>query len=86
MSCALLRPPEPSFAWRPMSTTPDVTTILQRTTVALTQLHKLLQTAADLLANLHSMFLVHTHQVDPHLHATFPPLPTARRGREGIVV
>ena len=53
----------------------DLTTILQRTTVALTQLHRLLQTATDILSDLHSIYLAHTHQVDPHLHRTFPPLP-----------
>ena len=57
-----------------MSAHIDVTTIIQRTTVALTQLHQPFQTAADILQDLHSIYLVHTHQVDPHIHQPFPPL------------
>ena len=47
----------------------------QRTTIALTQLHRLLQQATDILANLHSLYLLHTGQVDAHFQRSFPPLP-----------
>ena len=55
----------------------DQVRLLHRTTIALSQLHRLLQQATDILANLHSIYLVHTQQVDPHFHRSFPPLPPA---------
>ena len=49
--------------------------LLQRTAVALSQLHHLLQQATDILADLHGLHLIHTGHVDPHFHRSFPPLP-----------
>ena len=49
--------------------------LIHRTTIALTQLHRLLQQATDILANLHNLYLLHTGQVDPNFQRTFPPLP-----------
>ena len=51
--------------------------LIHRTTIALNQLHRILQQATDILANLHSLYLVHTQQVDPHFHRPFPALPPA---------
>ena len=42
----------------------DQVRLLHRTTIALSQLHRLLQQATDILSNLHSFYLVHTQQVD----------------------
>ena len=56
----------------PSSTTAQ---LIHRTTIALTQLHRLLQQATDILANLHNLYLLHTGQVDPNFQRTFPPLP-----------
>ena len=55
----------------------DQARLIHRTTIALNQLHRLLQQATDILANLHSLYLVHTQQVDPHFHRPFPALPPA---------
>ena len=55
----------------------DQARLLHRTTIALSQLHRLLQQATDILANLRSLYLVHTRQVDPQFHHPFPPLPPA---------
>ena len=49
--------------------------LIHRTTIALTQLHRLLQQATDILANLRNLYLLHTGQVDPNFQRTFPPLP-----------
>ena len=43
--------------------------LIHRTTIALTQLHRLLQQATDILANLHNLYLLHTGQVDPNFNA-----------------
>ena len=58
------------------SQTPPIR-LLHRTTIALNQLHRLLQQATDILANLHSLYLVHTQPVDPHFQRPFPALPPA---------
>lgn len=51
--------------------------LLHRTTMALTQLHRLLQQATDILANLHSLFLLHTGEVDAHFQRSFTvPIPS----------
>ena len=55
----------------------DQVRLLHRTTIALSQLHRLLQQATDILSNLHSFYLVHTQQVDPQFHRPFPTLPPA---------
>ena len=55
----------------------DQARLIHRTTIALNQLHRILQQATDILANLHSLYLVHTRQVDPHFHRPFPALPPA---------
>ena len=55
----------------------DQVRLIHRTTIALSQLHRILQQATDILANLHSLYLVHTQQVDPHFPRSFPPLPPA---------
>ena len=55
----------------------DQARLIHRTTIALSQLHSILQQATDILANLHSLYLVHTQQVDPHAHRPFPALPPA---------
>ena len=55
----------------------DQVSLIHRTTIALSQLHRILQQATDILANLHGLYLVHTQQVDPHFHRPFPPLPPA---------
>ena len=60
-----------------MQSPADQARLLHRTTIALSQLHGLLQQATDVLANLHSLYLVHTRQVDPQFHRPFPPLPPA---------
>ena len=60
-----------------MHSTADQARLLHQTTIALTQLHRLLQQATDILANLHSLYLVHTRQVDPQFQRPFPPLPPA---------
>ena len=60
-----------------MHSSPDQARLLHRTTIALTQLHRLLQQATDILANLHSLYLVHTRQVDSQFQRSFPPLPPA---------
>ena len=52
-----------------------LTTLLHQTTVSLTQPQRLAQTAADILQDLHSVYLVHTHQVDPRFQQ--PPPPTS---------
>ena len=49
----------------------DQARLLHRTTIALTQLHRILQQATDILANLHSLYLVHTRQVDPQFQLSF---------------
>ena len=49
--------------------------LIHRATIALTQLHRFLQQATDILANLHNLYLLHTAQVDPDFQRTFPPLP-----------
>ena len=53
----------------------DQARLLHRATIALTQLHRLLQQATDILANLRSIYLLHTGQVDAHFQRSFPPLP-----------
>ena len=55
----------------------DQVRLLHRTTIALSQLHRLLQQATDILSNLHSFYLVLTQQVDPHFHRPFPTLSPA---------
>ena len=57
----------------PHSATPSQ--LIHRTTIALTQLHRLLQQATDILAHLHNLYLLHTGQVDPNFQRTFPSLP-----------
>ena len=64
----------PSTLHFKMQSHADQARLLHRTTIALSQLHRLLQQATDILANLHSLYLVHTRQVDPQLHRPFPPL------------
>ena len=49
--------------------------LIHRTTIALTQLHRLLQQAKDILANLHNLYLLPTGQVDPNFQRPFHPLP-----------
>ena len=63
---------KPSFTMHPSSTPVQ---LIHRTTIALTQLHRLLQKATDILANLRNLYLLHTGQVDPNFQRTFPPLP-----------
>ena len=58
-----------------MNHNPDHTELLHRATIALTQLQRLLQQATDILANLHTLYLLHTRQVDAHFPRSFPPLP-----------
>ena len=58
-----------------MNTNPDQAKLIHRATIALTQLHRLLQQATDILADLHSLYLLHTRQVDNHFQRSFPPLP-----------
>ena len=65
----------PSTLHFKMQSHADQARLLHRTTIALSQLHRLLQQATDVLANLHSLYLVHTRQVDPQLHRPFPPSP-----------
>ena len=55
----------------------DQVRLLHRTTIALSQLYRLLQQATDILSNLHSFYLVHTQQVDPHFHRPFQTLSPA---------
>ena len=52
----------------------DQVRLLHRTTIALSQLHRLLQQATDILSNLHSFYLVHTPSPFPP-----PPLRATRR-------
>ena len=58
-----------------MNNSPHQANLLRRTAIALTQLHRLLQQATDILADLHNLFLHHTGQVDQHFQRSFPPLP-----------
>ena len=58
-----------------MNNSTEQVSLLRCTTIALTQLHRLLQQATDILADLHSLFLLHTGQVDQHFQRSFPPLP-----------
>ena len=58
-----------------MNHNPSHTELLHRTTIALTQLQRLLQQATDILSNLHTLYLLHTEQVDAHFQRSFPPLP-----------
>ena len=77
MSVALpLLPPPQLTGPEAMNSNTGVPSLIQRSIVALTQLHHLLQQATDILADLHSLYLIHTEQVDPHFHRPFPPLPT----------
>ena len=55
-----------------MNAQPELPSLLQRTTIALAQLQHLLQQATDILADLHSLYLIHTGQVDSQLHRPFP--------------
>ena len=59
-----------------MNPSPDQIQLIHRTTIALTQLHRLLQQATDILANLHRLYLLHTGQVDTRFQRSFPPLPS----------
>ena len=61
----------PSTLHLKMQSHADQARLLHRITIALSQLHRLLQQATDILANLHSLYLVHTRQVD----GLFPPAP-----------
>ena len=54
-----------------MNPSPDHTQLIHRTTIALTQLHRLLQQATDILAKLHRLYLLHTGQVDAHFQRSF---------------
>ena len=71
--CSCSRWPRLHFSLCPLTRTQF---LLRRAAVALAQLQQLLQTASDILQDLHSMYLVRAHQVDAHFHQPFPPLPS----------
>ena len=61
----------PRTLYLKMHSNADQARLLHQTTIALTQLHRPLQQATDILANLHSLYLVHTRQVDPQFQLSF---------------